>query len=203
MTKSQTPKPNGTRRIAASGHFRLGFWTWLLGFGICAMSASGCTKARAQTVPDGPPLAIPSPPPRIIAPAEEPQVAAVAPPVETPTATTPTPPPRTPPRPVPATSTPAAQPAPPAPAPAEPPRVTRQTAADIAEERKIRDVLQRASRDINRVDYRRLTTDGRAQYDQSKSLAEQAEQAVKDRNWVFAETLADKAATLAAELLAR
>jgi hypothetical protein len=64
-------------------------------------------------------------------------------------------------------------------------------------------VLARATRDIGRIDYRRLSNEGRAQYDQSKALSEQAEQAIKDRNWVFADTLADKAATLAAELVDR
>jgi hypothetical protein len=77
------------------------------------------------------------------------------------------------------------------------------SAADTAEERKIRDRLNRAANALNRVDYRRLSTDGRAQYEQSKRFSEQAEQAIKDRNYVFATTLADKAATLAAELLGR
>jgi hypothetical protein len=152
---------------------------------------SGCAKARAQTVPDGPPLAMPAPPPRVVTPLEEPQVVVAAPPVEVPPPATPAAPPRatTPPR------TP--------PAAGEPPRASRPTAADVAEERKVRDVLARASRDINRVNRSRLNADGRAQYDQSKRLAEQAEQAIKERNWVFAGTLADKAATLAAELLTR
>jgi len=64
-------------------------------------------------------------------------------------------------------------------------------------------ILQRSRQDIGRVTYQRLSADGRAQYDQSRSLAEQAEQAIKDRNWLFAQTLADKAATLAAALVAR
>jgi hypothetical protein len=62
-------------------------------------------------------------------------------------------------------------------------------------------MLARASRDLTRVDYARLTVDGRAQYDQSRRFSQQAEQALRDRNVVFAATLADKAATLAAELL--
>ena len=61
-------------------------------------------------------------------------------------------------------------------------------------------ILQRASRDLSRITYAKLTRDGRTQYDQSKSLAEQSAEAIKDRNWVFAATLADKAAELAAEL---
>jgi hypothetical protein len=174
---------------------------------VAACGVGACSKARAQTVPDGPPLAMPQPPPRVVTPMEEP-LAAVPITTELPAAANvATPPPRTP---APRTGTAAAapaQPAPPAaPAPApvaEPPRATRPTAHELAEEKRIRGVLSRASRDIGRIDYRRLSNEGRAQYDQSKALAEQAEQAVKDRNWVFADTLADKAATLAAELVDR
>jgi len=70
-------------------------------------------------------------------------------------------------------------------------------------ERIVREVLARAARDIVRVDYSQLSADGRAQYDQSKRFSAQAEEALKERNVIFAATLADKAATLAAELLGR
>jgi hypothetical protein len=59
----------------------------------------------------------------------------------------------------------------------------------------------RAARDLSRVDYQKLSTEGRSQYDQSKRFSEQAEQALKVGNTVFAATLADKAAVVAAELL--
>jgi hypothetical protein len=170
-----------------------------------ACGAGACSKARAQTVPDGPPLAMPLPPPRVVTPMEEP-LAAVPITTEMPAAAAATPPPRTPPRNTNAAAAtpPPAAPVAPAPAPAvEPPRTVRPTAHELAEEKRIRGLLSRASRDIGRIDYRRLTNEGRAQYDQSKALAEQAEQAIKDRNWVFADTLADKAATLAAELVDR
>jgi hypothetical protein len=163
---------------------------------MCASAIAGCAKARAQTVPDGPPLAMPAPPPRVVTPPEEPQVAIAAPPVEAPVAAPPAAPPRTPPPTPPRTNTP------PAPGAGEA-RASRPSAADVAEERKVREVLVGASRAIDRVNRGRLNADGRAQYDQSKRLAEQAEQAVKERDWVFAMTLADKAATLAAELLTR
>jgi hypothetical protein len=165
---------------------------------------TGCAKARAQTVPDSPPLTVPAPPERVIVLTEEPEVAAAPPPAETPTAAPPAPPPRVTTRPAPQPQAPTeTQQVTPAPA-SEPPRASRPTTpTDIAEERRIREILQRANRDINRVDTRRLTTDGRAQFDQSKRLAEQAEEAVKERMWDYAQTLADKAATLVAELLAR
>jgi hypothetical protein len=73
----------------------------------------------------------------------------------------------------------------------------------MATEGSVRELLARAARDINQVNYNRLSSEGRAQYDQSKRFSIQAEQALRERNLVFAATLADKAATLAAELLGR
>ena len=72
-----------------------------------------------------------------------------------------------------------------------------------SEEKPIRDRLSVAQSSLSRVDYAKLSTDGRSQYEQSKRFIQQAEQALKDQNFVFAQTLADKAATLAAELLGR
>ena len=186
--------------------------SWLLVVGTLAGGGAACAKAdAADLVPDGPPLAMPAPPPRVITPVEE--IAATPPAIPDPAPRTP---PRQPPRPEPRTETPpppvAAQPpAPPAAAPATTPVVTPEpvevravpAAAAAAEERKVRDVMARASRDLNRVDYRRLSAEGRSQYDQSKRFSEQADQALKERNFVYAMTLADKAATLAAELAGR
>jgi hypothetical protein len=96
----------------------------------------------------------------------------------------------------------AAAPVQPAP---EPPRELRPAspAVDAAAEREARDALGRTANALSRVDYGKLNADARAQYDQSKRFVDQAQQALKDRNFVFAATLADKAATLAAELMAR
>jgi hypothetical protein len=187
----------------------LRFASCVLVVGALASSAAGCAgKAGAATVPDGPPLATPAPPPRVITPVEI--VAEVPPPAA------PDPAPAVP---RPATAKPpAARPDPPAVAaqpptqpvttPASPvpePREVRAvpTAAAAAEERKVRDVMARATRDLNRVDYQKLSMEGKSQYDQSKRFSEQADQAIKDRNYVYAMTLADKAATLAAELAGR
>jgi hypothetical protein len=182
-----------------------------VGFGIAAAAASGCARAQAKDAAAGPPLEVPSPPERVLAPVEEP-VLATAPPPETPAAPpaaaaprpTPRPPARRaePERPDPSPATPAAATTP---APAEPPRELRPAspAADAAAERDTRESLARAAASLSRVDYGKLSTDARAQYDQSKRFMEQAQQALRDRNFVFAATLADKAATLAAELLNR
>ena len=72
---------------------------------------------------------------------------------------------------------------------------------DAAAERDARDKLARAARDLSRVDYGKLNADARSQYDQSKRFNDQAQQAIKERNFVYALTLAEKAATLAAELV--
>lgn len=187
----------------------LRFGSWMLVIGSLASSAAGCaSKAGAATVPDGPPLAMPAPPPRVITPVE---IVAEVPPPTTPDPAPAAPRPTTakPPAPRPDPPAVAAQPpAQPATTPTPPvpePREVRAvpTAAAAAEERKVRDVMARATRDLNRVDYQKLSVEGKSQYDQSKRFSEQADQAIKDRNYVYAMTLADKAATLAAELAGR
>src|SRR5262245_9993241 len=64
---------------------------------VVAALASGCAKAQAKSAPAGPPLDVPPPPPRVLAPVEEP-VIAVEPTPELPPAAAPprTPPPRPP-----------------------------------------------------------------------------------------------------------
>ena len=166
----------------------------------CAAGSGACAKARAQTVPDGPPLQMPDPPQRVLAPVEE--LAVTAPEPDTPAAAAAPPAPARP-----ATEA-KPQPAPPAALPPPPavagPRDLRAASpTNAATERNVRDTLARAARDINRVDYARLSVQGREQYEQSRRFSAQAEQAFKERNLIFAATLADKAATLAVELLGR
>jgi hypothetical protein len=133
---------------------------------------------------------------------EEPLAAAPVP--ETPTAGAPQLPAQRPVR-RPASTPP--EPEKPVPPPAQPtPEPQRElraasTPADAEADRKIRTLLQVASRNLGQVDYQRLSVAGREQYDQAKSFGEQAGEALTQRNYVFAETLADKAAKLASELL--
>ena len=63
--------------------------------------------------------------------------------------------------------------------------------------------LLMAERDLNRVDYRGLTRGGRESYDQAKGFIEEAKKALKERNFVYAQTTADKAGKLATELVGR
>lgn len=168
------------------------------------LSITGCgSRARAETVPDGPPLSVPVPPAHEIAIE---QVAEAPPPEPTPVPE-PVPPPtpkptvtRTPARPE--RETPAPVAAQPATAPQTPPAEgTAVRGASAADEKRVREQLSKAATDLNRVDYKRLSTEGKSQYDQSKRFSDEAQQAIKVRNFLLALTLADKAATLAAELV--
>ena len=170
---------------------------------LLAAGGAACAKARAETIVlEGPPLQVPEPPSRVLVPVEE----LVSTPVVSGARTgagrrdsahsassdaeakpQPAPPPVV---------------APPLPV-AEPRDLRTASPTNTDSERSVREVLARAARDIVRVEYSRLSADGRAQYDQSKRFSAQAEQALKERNLIFAATLADKAATLAAELLGR
>jgi hypothetical protein len=170
------------------------------------IAVSGCAKTKAAANTEAPPLNVPSPPPRVLAPAEEPLPTSPAP--ATPAEAAPRAPARTPPRrtgtgteserPEPQPPTATTQPAPAEEAPKDVRPVP--TPLDPAQDRKVRGVLAQASRDLNRVDYRKLTANGRSQYDLAKSFTKQAEQALTDHNYIFAATLADKAAALATEL---
>lgn len=180
--------------------------------GVCCLlpfaAGAGCAKARAQTVPDGAPLAVPAPPSRVFAPIddEEPLATASAPtdPTTKPPQASPTPAVR-PKRP----ETERAEQAPaPSPAPAaapEPPRELRAASApvDTAAERKINDMLRRASQMLANIYYQGLSTGGQENYNLAKALIGEAERALKERNFVIAETQADKAAKLATELSRR
>jgi hypothetical protein len=181
-------------------------WSLVAGLAI-VLAVSGCAKARAATEPEGPPLQVPAAPERVLAPVEQPPLAA-APLPETPSVVEPVRPARPAAEVKPAAPPAAAAPVAPAPAPPPPPPAARDLQAPspanaATTERSVRDLLARAAKDINQVDYNRLSVEGKTQYEQSKRFSIQAEQALRERNLIFAATLADKAATLAAELLGR
>ena len=170
---------------------------------IAGLSGSACVKARAKTELVMPELVPPPPPPRIVESFELEPVPTVEPSlVESalavpPTRTSPKPPAK--PAPEKIEEVPAA-PEPPAPsAPAltiKPgPSVPSQT------ETSIRALLDRAQRDLQRVNYAALNADGRAQFDTARGFMQQAQEALKAANLLFAGKLADKAATMAAILV--
>jgi hypothetical protein len=160
---------------------------------LTALSAAGCAIAHARTI--GPALDTPAPPPRVVPVATPPidSQPIVAPPVgevQTPApaaiAAEPPPPPA------------AAPERPPAAAPAP---LTLQTTTDpAAAEQRTRASLASATRDLGRIDVRSLSPDARTQYNLARRFVAQASDALKAKNYEFAQQLADKAATLAALL---
>ncbi len=174
-----------------------------------ALGLSGCAHARAKTPSDTPPLAVPAPPPRSVEPGSDEAPAPMALPEEparhAPPAGSGAPPKREPARQE-KIDLPKVEAPPEAPKPAEEapkPATTLQTTPTGAEgqlERSIRDLLNRASGDLSHIDYRVLNADARQQYDTAKRFIAQAEDALRAKNLVFAKTVADKAAALAAQL---
>jgi len=167
-----------------------------------ALATTGCASLHARSDPAGPPLATPQPPPHTV-PAVEIEVEPPAPPAGND-------------GPAPVVVRPAArvaapkhdktsdktEAAPPAAVPAPLPPL--QTTANVTEVgRNIRMRIAQATRDLDRTDYRALTTERRTEYDTAKRFIQQAEDALKVKNLVFAGQLADKAATLAAALVQR
>lgn len=172
---------------------------------VVAVLAGGCAKAKAQVEPEMPVLAPPPPPPRVVAVYAEPEPVPAVEPEPAETTQAPRPRPNRPAgtrndagaRPEPAPSQPPVRPTTP------PPSVTLKPAvgSEAKTEASIRDLVGRAGRDLGRANYAALDSDGRAQYDTAKRFLQQAEEALKSRNYVFAGKLADKAATLAAVLV--
>ena len=179
---------------------------------LVSVLASGCVRTAAKTTPDAPPLDMPAPPPREVEPTETetPQpIPLVTEPARNALPRVRPAPRENPPRP--------AEPA----KPVEPPKIeppietplpveeaprppsTLQTTPTTAEgevERGIRASLSRANLDLNRIDYRLLNADAKTQYDTAKRFIRQADDAMRAKNLVFAKSLADKAAALAAQL---
>jgi outer membrane biosynthesis protein TonB len=193
---------------------------WALVFALAPFGVWGCgAGVQAKTTPDNPPLDMPAPPPRDVEPTEIETPQPVPLPQE-PARRAPRSQPREPARPAepprpaaepPKTETPAVEapkPATPPPANEEPPKppTTLQTTPSAAEgdlERTIRSTITRANGDLMRVDYRTLNSDARTQYDYAKRYIRQAEEAIRAKNLLFARTLADKAAVVAAQLAGR
>lgn len=170
---------------------------------VVILSGTACAKARANTEPALPELMPPPPPPRVVEVFAVEPVPTIEPsPVESALAT---PPVKTPPKTI-------AKPEPPK--PEETPVLTERPAAtaptltlkpapgvQAQTEASIRKHLERASRDLQRVNYAALNADGRAQFDIARGFMQQAEEALKATNLAFASKLADKAATMAAVLV--
>ena len=163
----------------------------------------GCVaKAQVRTEPPLPLLDPPAPPPRVVAAYEpEPEPIAITPAAEP---TTPVRPPARPrpeqkPEPTATIPEPVENAARPAPGPSL--TLTPTPGSEAQTVTAIRDLLRRASNDLARVNVAALNTDGKSQYETARRFIQQADDALKTRNIVFAGKLADKAATMAAVLV--
>lgn len=172
--------------------------------------ATGCAKVQARTEPVLPELMPPPPPPRVVetyadgAPAAPVESSATESSSSTPAARNTAKPAVTPPT---TTKPEVAKPEPPRAEPekpaAQPPALTLKPApgSQSTTESSIRSLMSSASRNLSRVDYGSLNQDGKAQYDMAKRFMQQAEDALRNGNLVFAGKLADKAATMASVLV--
>jgi outer membrane biosynthesis protein TonB len=172
---------------------------------VLALAAAACVSAQAKGDAGGPALAPPAPPPHTIIPVEiiEEPAAPPAPPLPVPVIKRPSSRPRGA-KPEKPAEKPVEKPDPAAvsiPPPAPVPAPPLQTTANVTEvEKTIRARMTQARRDLDSIEARALNPERRTQYDTAKRFLQQAEDALKVKNLVFAEQLADKAVTLAAAL---
>lgn len=169
---------------------------------LLAATLGACAaKAQVRTEVELPLIEPPPPPPRVVTTyQDEPELVPVAAVVEA-----------VPARPAGRPSRPEARPEPPAapePAadvakPASPLSLTLtpSSGSEAQTAAAIRELMARATRDLGRVNAAVLNADGRAQVEAARRFLQQAEDALKARNVVFAGKLADKAATMAAVLV--
>lgn len=182
----------------------------LLGLVYLASVAAGCASTRAQTRSDPAPLEIPEPPPRLIEPlpelaeipAREPERRDPAPsaPRLTKPARESTQASRAEPKPdaaKPPEPTPTVEPPPPA-----APRAELRT-PDTVDDQAVNQILDNATRMLERVDYQKLGKEGQEQYNTARGFKEQAIEALKARNQIAAKYLAEKAEKIAKELTGR
>jgi len=189
----------------------------LLAACLCAGALAACNHAAAAPPTLSPALEMPPPPPRDVEPIESAEAEA-PPPIPLPeepahrpptTRVRPTPPqpkaepPKQDAKPAdkPAEAPPPAETPKPPDEPPKPVTLQAQPAANEAEEEKvIRGTLSKAQTDLKRVNYRTLNVDARAQYDYANRYIHQAEDALTTKNLVFAKSVAQKAADIAAQL---
>jgi periplasmic protein TonB len=179
---------------------------------LVAPLTAACLTGRAQTPARQPALDVPPPPPRVIEPVPAEPVTTIEPVADLPPVPSPSRPRPQPPRDPGKEAKPEPKPeAPPAPEAAPPtnppppnPALQIRTPGDTSEAaRQVRDILDRASKTLNSIDYGPLNQQRKESYDTAKRFILQAEDAIKAANFVYAKFLADKADTLAKELQGR
>ena len=172
-------------------------------------AAGACVSARPKPA-DQPGLAIPPPPAHVVPITAEPVIEPVAEVPAPPASGTGRPPAKPAPKPsapeskaevkeakpeTPPETPPAAPPATPA-APTPQLRTPESSGAEAT----VHATIERTRNLLNSIDYRYLTNVRKKAYDDAKTLASQAEEALKAGNVIFAQSMATKAETLAKEL---
>ena len=180
--------------------------------GLIAVGASACATTRAEAPRErlGPPLDVPMPPPRAIAPLPVPDPAPIAPVGNIPAGGAPAAAKPRPQKPAENTTTkPEQKPEEkPAETPTEPPApVPQLSIREASDTSKLtadtRGSVDRTRAVLDKIDYGRLNESGKKAYNEAKLFAEQAEAALKTNNLLVAKELADKAERLAKELQGR
>jgi hypothetical protein len=166
----------------------------LLALALLSAGAAACAKT-APVVPVDIALAMPAPPARLLIPVELPEYVELVPELVVEAS-----PPPSPPRP-PQVSRQTEKPAAPAPPPVEaPPPVLQPTTTTtrLTElEQRIAGLIASAEQRLKGVNFRELGVQARAHFGQARDFIRMANDALRNRNYVYAESLATKANTVA------
>jgi hypothetical protein len=164
---------------------------------ILLMSVAACNKNAPKLPAAVAVMLTPTPPARLLIPVELPEPAPPEPAVPVEPEPAPAPVRRDPV----AAAKPTEKPATTPPAETGPAPVLTTTVNTAAQERRIQQLLGAAQQSLGQVSYRELNPNARAQYDQANTFIRRANDALKVKNYMFAETLATRAASLAALLV--
>lgn len=182
---------------------------------VCAPLLGACASSTGKVKPsDRPDLAVPPPPPHVVPITPEPIIEPVADVPAAPSTAPAARPPRTTrenpkpaanePKPEAKPETPVAETPPPPPVTPPPaPAPQLRTAESSGAEAGVRASIDRTKNMLSTVDYRRLSSTRRKVYDDAKRFIQQAEDALKVGNAVFAQSIAGKAEILAKDLSGR
>jgi hypothetical protein len=185
-------------RMALRGMTRAGLVRLAIaaGLGAALLTLSACNKVQAKTPAAAPaPLAVPDPPLRLKVPVDVEPPPPPSPPAEKPAPpTTPTKGPRP-------TPTPAPTPPPPATSAGETAPPVVQTNDQAANEKRAREQLHNAQTNLARVQPKSLGRAAQDQYESAQKFVRMTIEALNARNYVYAVSCAEKAATLAALLV--
>jgi hypothetical protein len=172
-----------------------------LNVAVLAVGLAGAAACNKEIKPQLPTPVVfmetPPPPGRLFIPVELPEPA--PPPPDTPEPPVPLPVPA---RPAPAApARPVERPAAATPPETAPAPVLRTNDDTAGTERRIAQLIETAEQNLNKVNYRDLNPNARTQYDAARNFIRQAGDAMKVKNYTYADQLATRAATLAGLLI--